>query len=457
MLQRKFTTELSRFLQEEPDKIMLVNGARQIGKSYLIRYVSQQQFAHYIEINLQADKEGARTFANVHSVQDFYVQLGIYAGQDLGNREDTIVFLDEIQAYPHLLTLLKFLNQDARYRYIASGSQLGIALKMTPSTPMGSIAIKQMYPLDFEEFLWAMGANSESISAVRSQFEKREMLNESMHDYLLRMFRYYLIVGGMPEAVNQFVMDQNIAKVRAIQKDIIELYRVDASQYDEERKLKIRIIYDLIPSLLENKKKRVVYRDIEHIKSKRYENYEEEFDYLTASGVAMAVRAISNPHFPLKESEQKNLLKLYIDDVGLLTSLLYGMNANAILDDIKSINLGTVYESAVAQELHAHGCPLFYYDNKKLGEVDFIIDDYSNLSVLPIEVKSGKDYYVHSALDKFIFNKDYSVKDAIVLCNQREVKTDKDGVTYMPVYYSMFIQGNNSTKDVILPLPEMPI
>ena len=457
MLQRKFTTELSRFLHEEPDKIMLVNGARQIGKSYLIRYVSQQQFAHYIEINLQADKEGARTFANVHSVQDFYVQLGIFAGNELGSREDTIIFLDEIQAYPHLLTMLKFLNQDARYRYIASGSQLGIALKMTPSTPMGSVAIKQMYPLDFEEFLWAMGANSESISAIRSQFEKREMLNESLHEYVMRLFRLYLIVGGMPEAVNQFVQDQNITKVRAIQKDIIELYRVDASQYDEERKLKIRTIYDLIPSLLENKKKRVVYRDIEHIKSKRYENYEEEFDYLTASGVAMAVRAISNPHFPLKESEQKNLLKLYINDVGLLTSLLYGMNANAILDDIKSINLGTVYESAVAQELHAHGCPLFYYDNKKLGEVDFIIDDYTNLSVLPIEVKSGKDYYVHSALDKFISNKDYSVKDAIVFSNRREVKTDKDGVTYMPVYYSMFIQGNNSTKDVILPLPEMPI
>ncbi len=457
MLQRKFTTELSRFLHEEPDKIMLVNGARQIGKSYLIRYISQQQFAHYIEINLQADKEGARTFANVHSVQDFYVQLGILAGNELGSREDTIIFLDEIQAYPHLLTMLKFLNQDARYRYIASGSQLGIALKMTPSTPMGSIAIKQMYPLDFEEFLWAMGANPESISAIRSQFEKHEMLNESLHEYVMRLFRLYLIVGGMPEAVNQFVQDQNITKVRAIQKDIIELYRVDASQYDEERKLKIRTIYDLIPSLLENKKKRVVYRDIEHIKSKRYEHYEEEFDYLTASGVAMAVRAISNPHFPLKESEQKNLLKLYINDVGLLTSLLYGMNANAILDDIKSINLGTVYESAVAQELHAHGCPLFYYDNKKLGEVDFIIDDYTNLSVLPIEVKSGKDYYVHSALDKFISNKDYAVKDAIVLSNRREVKTDKDGVTYMPVYYSMFIQGNNSTKDVILPLPEMPI
>lgn len=456
MLQRKFTTDLSRFLQEEPDKIMLVNGARQIGKSYLIRYVSQQLFANYIEINLQEDKEGARTFANVHSVQDFYVQLGIFAGQRLGSREDTIVFLDEIQAYPHLLTLLKFLNQDARYRYIASGSQLGIALKMTPSTPMGSVAIKQMYPLDFEEFLWAMGANTDSIAALRSQFEKRESVNESMHDYLLRLFRYYLIVGGMPEAVNQFVHNQNIAKVRAIQQDIIELYRIDASQYDEEQKLKIRTIYDLIPSILENKKKRVVYRDIEHNKNKRYEHYEEEFDYLTASGVAMAVRAISNPHFPLKESEQKNLLKLYLNDVGLLTCLLYGMNANAILEDIKSINLGTVYESAIAQELHAHGCSLFYYDNKKLGEVDFIIDDYTNLSVLPIEVKSGKDYYVHSALDKFIANEDYSVKEAMVLCNQREVEIDKDGITYLPVYYSMFIAGNKSTEDMILSIPKMP-
>lgn len=456
MLQRKFTTELSRFLQDEPDKIMLVNGARQIGKSYLIRYVSQQLFAHYIEINLQEDNEGARTFANVHSVQDFYVQLGIFAGNELGSREDTIVFLDEIQAYPHLLTLLKFLNQDARYRYIASGSQLGIALKMTPSTPMGSVAIKQMYPLDFEEFLWAMGANTDSIAAIRSQFEKREMLNESLHEYVMRIFRFYLIVGGMPEAVNQFVQDQNITKVRAIQRDIIELYRVDASQYDEERKLKIRTIYDLIPSLLENKKKRVVYRDIEHNKNKRYEHYEEEFEYLTASGVAMAVRAISNPHFPLKESEQKNLLKLYINDVGLLTCLLYNMNVNAILEDLKSINLGTVYESAVAQELHAHGCSLFYYDNKKLGEVDFIIDDYGHLSVLPIEVKSGKDYYVHSALDKFISNEDYSVKDAIVLCNRREIKTDKDGVTCMPVYYAMFIQDTKPTTDVILSLPTMP-
>ena len=456
MLRRKFTTEISRFLKEENKKILLVNGARQIGKSYLIRYVCRQMFPHYIEINLQEDKDGSQTFSSVHSVQDFYVQLGIMAGTNLGDYSDTIIFLDEIQVYPHLLALLKFLNQDGRYRYIASGSQLGMALKMTTSTPMGSVAVKQMYPLDFEEFLWAMGANEEAIEAMRERFTLRQPLNGSLHEYMMRMFRFYLIVGGMPEAVNQFVKDQNIALVRSIQEDIINLYRVDVSQYDEERKLKIRTIYDLIPSLMENKKKRVVYRDIEQNRNKRYEHYEEEFDYLTASGVALDVRAISNPNFPLKESQQKNLLKLYLNDVGLLTLQLYGINVNAILNDVRSINLGTVYESAVAQELHAHGYPLFYYDNKKLGGVDFLVDDYNSLSVLPIEVKSGKDYYVHSALDKFVKNKDYSVEEAVILCNQREVQTDKNGCTYLPVYYSMFLRREDDSTDTVLTIPEMP-
>ena len=456
MLQRKFTDQIQSFLTNEPDKIMLVNGARQIGKSYLIRYVCQQKFAHYIELNLLEDKDGPRNFANVHSPQDFYVQLGVLAGSDLGTREDTVIFFDEIQAYPHLLTMLKFLNQDARYRYIASGSQLGIALKMTTSTPMGSVAIRQMYPLDFEEFLWAMGAGKEAISAIRGQLEQRVALNESLHEYLLKMFRYYLIVGGMPEAVKQFVENQNISSVRSIQRDIIELYKVDASQYDEEKKLHIRTIYDLIPSVLENKKKRIVYREIENNKNKRFEHYEEEFDYLTASGVALKVSAISNPHFPLRESEHKNLLKLYLNDVGLLTFLLYDTNVNAILSDECSVNLGTVYESVVAQELHAHGHSLYYYDNKKIGEVDFLVDDFDDVSVLPLEVKSGKDYYVHSALSKFIKNEDYTVNKAFVLNNNREVSANADGIIYMPVYYVMFIKRDSLTNDTVLSIPTMP-
>lgn len=455
MLYRKFTTEIEDFLKKEPRKILMINGARQIGKSYIIRFVCKNLFKNYVEINLKEDMEGDRIFSEVQTTQDFYIQLGIAAGKKLGKKEDTIIFLDEIQAYPHLMTMLKFLNQEGRYRYICSGSQLGIALKQTPSTPMGSIAIKQMYPLDFEEFLLALNVSQNTIDSMREQFYNEQPLSESLHNYIMKMFQYYLLVGGLPDPVNHFVATQNIQHVRNAQKDIIELYKIDASQYDEERRLKIRRIYDLIPSNLENKKKRVVFNEIENKKGKYHNNYGEEFDYLTASGVAIDVRAISNPHFPLRESEKKNLLKLYLNDVGLLTLALYDLNVNAILNEEKSIYLGTVYESVVAQELHAHGFPMFYYDNKKLGEVDFLIDDFNSLSVLPIEVKSGKDYYIHSALNTFIGKPDYNVKKGIVFNSKREV-TKKNGAVYMPVYYSMFLDHNVKEADMVLKLPELP-
>ena len=370
---------------------------------------------------------------------DFYFQLGLIAGDKLGSREDTIIFLDEIQAYPHLLTMLKFLNQEKRYRYIASGSQLGVALYETPSVPMGSIETVQMFPLDFEEFLWAMGFAGESIEEIGRKLENRESLDKSSHEYLMKQLKYYLLVGGLPEAVSVFVQSRNLFNVRKIQKDIHNLYGIDASQYDRERKLKIRKIFDMIPSNMENRKKRVVYQKIEDKKGKHYADYVDEFDYLISSGITLDVTAISNPKFPLKESESKNLIKLYLNDVGILTSLLYGMNAGAVIGDEKSINLGTVYESFVAQELKAHGFKLFYYDNKKRGEVEFLLDDYAGLSVLPVEVKSGKDYKIHSALDTFMTTPEYNIKSAVVLSNSPEVKSE-DGILYMPIYYAMFIR-----------------
>ena len=455
MLYRKFARRLEEFLNNEPRKILLVNGARQIGKSYIIRYVGKQMFKNFVEINLKADKEGMGIFQSVRSVDDFYLQLGAIAGDKLGNKQDTIVFLDEIQSYPHLMTMLKFLNEEARYRYIASGSELGVALAQTPSVPIGSIAIEQMYPLDFEEFLLAMGCGQNTIDGVRRRFENRQSLNDSMHNYMLQQFKLYLLVGGMPDAINKFLENRNITQVRNIQRDIHTLYRIDASQYDEEKKLVIRNIYDLIPSNMENKKKRIIVKNIEGKSGhKQYSDYAEEFEYLTNSGVVLQVRAISNPKFPLLESESKNLLKLYLSDVGLLTNLLLGTNVNAVLGDVLSINLGSVYESVVAQELHAHGFQLHYYDNKQRGEVDFLIDDYDSLTVLPIEVKSGKDYKVHSALDRFIATPDYHISRAVVLSNEQKVYDDK-GITYMPVYYVMFFK-NLSVADGDCIIPEIP-
>lgn len=451
MLRRKFTTLLTRFLQEEQNKILLVNGARQIGKSFLIRYVGHKMFKHYIEINLKEDKEGEQVFSQVHTTQDLYMRLSNYYTKPLGNKNDTLVFLDEIQSYPHLLTMLKFLNQEGRYRFIASGSQLGIALSQTPSVPLGSIVIEQMFPLDFEEFLWATGVSDEWISHIRQCFEQDQAVDETTHNLLLKRFQYYLLVGGLPDAINRYLEDRNMTRVRAIHRDIYNLYRIDASQYDSDHKLKIRRIYDLIPSNLENKRKRIVYKHIENKTGKHFSDYADEFEYLSNSGVALEVTAISNPRFPLRESEQKRLIKLYLNDVGLLTNLLYGLNVNAILQDIKSINLGTVYESVVAQELHAHGFSLHYYDNKQKGEVDFLIDDFNQMQVLPIEIKSGKDYTQHSALTKFISTKEYGIDRAIVFSNERQVNSI-NGITYMPIYYCMFLKnGVYSEEETILP------
>lgn len=440
MLYRKFTDRLEKFLREEPRKILLVNGARQVGKSYLIRYVGKKLFRNFVELNLKADSDGMRIFEGVRSTEDFYLQLGAIAGSNLGSCEDTLVFLDEIQSYPHLMTMLKFLNEERRYRYIASGSQLGIALSQTPSVPIGSISIEQMSPLDFEEFLLAMGCGSDVIGSMRECFSRREALSEAMHNYILRQFKIYLLVGGMPEAINKFVETRNIAQVRKIQSDIHALYKIDASQHDADKKLMIRKIYDMIPSNMENRKKRIVVKRIDDSRGhKQFSDYANEFEYLTNSGVALPVQAISNPKFPLLESESKNLLKLYMSDVGILSGLLYGTNINAVLGDEKSVNLGAVYESAVAQELNAHGYSLHYYDNKQRGEVDFLVDDYASLSVLPIEVKSGKDYRIHSALDNFLATPDYRISKALVLSNAREV-TEEGGITYMPIYYNVLRQ-----------------
>lgn len=450
MLERKFTQLLEHFLMEEPNKILLVNGARQIGKSYLIRYVGQKLFSHFVEINLREDMEGDQVFADVHTSNDLYMRLSNYYSKPLGNKSNTLVFLDEIQSYPHLMTMLKFLNQESRYRFIASGSQLGIALSETPSVPLGSVTIEQMYPLDFEEFLWATGIGKEWIDNIREHFIHEQALDESTHNILLKRFQYYLLVGGLPEAINNYLADRNMVRVRQTHRDIHNLYRIDASQYDEEHKLKIRKIYDLIPSNLENKKKRIVYKNIEDKKGKTFSDYADEFEYLTNSGVALEVSAISNPRFPLAESDQKKLVKLYLNDVGLLTNLLYELNVNAVLQDIKSINLGTVYESVVAQELVAHGFKLHYYDNKKKGEVDFLVDDHDNLTVLPLEIKSGKNYTEHSALTNFLETADYGINRAVVFSNEREI-FKKKGVTYLPIYYCMFLNNKHSDKPVILP------
>lgn len=440
MLNRKIESLIESHLKSNSKKILLIDGARQVGKTYIIRHVGKKLFENFIEINMVEDSLGDRLFANTKTVEDFYLQVSMISGSKMKQKENTLIFIDEIQAYPHLLTLLKFLREDDRFTFIASGSLLGVTLSQTTSIPIGSIRKVRMFPLDFEEFLYANGMNEIAITAMQKKFERLEALEEPIHVKMMDLFRKYLLVGGLPDAVNSYLSDKNIQAVREIQSEIHDYYAADASKYDEEKKLKIRRIYDLIPSNMENKKKRVVAQDIENKRGKTFGSYQEEFEYLISAGIALNVQAISNPVFPLIESSGKNLLKLYLNDVGILTGILYGNNIRAILDDEMSVNLGSVYETAVACELIAHGYKLFYYDNRSKGEVDYLIDDYDSLSAVPIEVKSGKDYTVHSALNAFVQNDDYRIKKAFVLSNAREITT-KGKITYIPIYYIMFFRN----------------
>lgn len=443
MLYRKIASKIESFLKLGKKRMLVVSGARQVGKSYIIREVGMRLYSNFIEVNMEVDKQSNRLFENARTVEDFMIALSTIAGAKMKDSEKTLVFIDEIQAYSHLLTLAKFLVEDGRFTYIASGSQLGIALKTTQSIPIGSIELLSMYPLDFEEFLIANGVGELLINEMRRKFEAKEALNESLHMKVMDYFRKYLLVGGMPSAVNTYLSEHNMVSVRNIHRDINLLYKNDAAKYESEslRKLKIQRIYDMVPSNLEKVKKRIVAKDIELKKGKRMADYQDEFEYLISSGITLEVQAISKPSYPLVENSGKNLLKLYMSDIGLLTGILYHNDVQPIMNDNCGVNLGSVYENVVAQELKAHGFKLYYYDNKKNGEVDFLIDSVDLLSVLPIEVKSGKDYYIHTALNNLLKVEEYKISNGIVFSNEAKVYTNGN-VIYMPIYYVMFLRSS---------------
>ena len=439
MLRRKIEKDIKDYLSTPQDRILVVQGARQVGKSFIIREIGKQLFTNFIEVNLAEDKNNERLYESVKSVDDLYLRLSITYGDQLtGDKNDTLIFLDEIQEYPQLITLLKFLNSDSRFRFICSGSLLGITLQNVVSIPVGSIRLLDMYPLDFKEFLWANGVNDYALESIKERLVSGMELDAAIHTRLLDLWKKYLVVGGMPAAVVCFKESKNYSLVRGIQNDINRLYEADATKYDREHKLKIIRLYKLIPSNMENKKKRVSLVHIENKKGSRFSDYEDEFEFLISSGIALEVKAVSNPKFPLVETETKNLLKLYINDPGLLTSILYREEIRAVLDDYKSINLGSVYETAVAAQLKSNGHDLYYYDNKKKGEVDFLINSYKDLTVLPIEVKSGKDYKSHSAISKLVTDREYNITRGIVLSNSEEVKKEGD-IRYYPIYFSTFL------------------
>ena len=436
MFYRKIEERINRYYADKNAKILVIDGARQIGKSFIIRETGKKFFKHFVEINLKDDSEGDKLFESVRTTEDFYLQVSALYGNNLGDVSDTMIFLDEIQVYPHLLTMLKPLRADARYRYICSGSLLGITLQHT-FIPMGSIDEVKMFPMDFEEFLLANNVGKDVISYLRKCFADQTPPSEGIHKTILGLFKRYLLSGGLPDSVKAFVEAKNVYTMRENQALTYKYYSDDVAKYDKEHSLKIRRIYDYLPSYMENKVKRIQFKKIEDAPKASMGRYQDEFDYLLSSGCVLGAKAISNPVFPLCESASKNLIKLYYNDVGLLTNLLYKNNIDAVLNKDSGVNLGSVYETACAMELSAHGHDLYYFDSKKVGEVDFLINDYENTSILPIEIKSGNDQNNFRAIPKLV-KEPYNLQKGYIFGNENGISSKSNLVTF-PIYMIMFL------------------
>lgn len=436
MFYRKIEERINRYYADKNAKILVIDGARQIGKSFIIRETGKKFFKHFVEINLKDDSEGDKLFESVRTTEDFYLQVSALYGNNLGDVSDTMIFLDEIQVYPHLLTMLKPLKADARYRYICSGSLLGITLQHT-FIPMGSIDEVKMFPMDFEEFLLANNVGKDVISYLRKCFADQTPPSEGIHKTILGLFKRYLLSGGLPDSVKAFVEAKNVYTMRENQALTYKYYSDDAAKYDKEHSLKIRRIYDYLSSYMENKVKRIQFKKIEDAPKASMGRYQDEFDYLISSGCVLGAKAISNPVFPLCESASKNLIKLYYNDVGLLTNLLYKNNIDAVLNKDSGVNLGSVYETACAMELSAHGHDLYYFDSKKVGEVDFLINDYENTSILPIEIKSGNDQNNFRAIPKLV-KEPYNLQKGYIFGNENGISSKSNLVTF-PIYMIMFL------------------
>ena len=431
MIKRK----IDRFIEQyyaTTHNALLVTGARQIGKTYSIRQFGEQ-FESFIEINFVDMPDAVGIFKGAKGVKDLLLRLSSYVTKPL-IKGKTLVFFDEVQLCPEIVTAMKFLVDEGSYRYILSGSLLGVELKDLRSEPVGYMGVKDMYPLDFEEFIGAVGVSRQVVDSLHKAWDDRVSVDDVVHNKMMELFRLYLVVGGMPAAVEAYLQTNNLQKVLAIQQDIIRLYERDIAQYDRNNKLYIEEIFRLIPPELNAKNKRFILKSLNE--KARFDKYENSFLWLKNAGVALPVYNVEEPKMPLLLSRSRNLFKLFQSDVGLLAAqYAEGLQLRIISGD-SAINYGSVYENAVAQELLAHGIELYYYNNKKRGELDFVIE-YGG-RILPIEVKSGKDYEVHRALSNVMDCEEYDLPEAIVLCNDNLRKVDR--VTYAPVYMIMFIE-----------------
>lgn len=438
MIERKAEKRVKEWIETEKDALM-ITGARQIGKTYLIRKCLKESKIPYIELNFIEQPELVELFSGAKDANELLMRLSLVSSTEL-EKGKTIIFLDEIQEFKDIVTRIKFLVEEGSYRYIMSGSLLGVELNDLRSAPVGYLSVYDMYPLEFQEFAKAVGVSEEVIRTIKECFIKRIPVDSFIHSKMMDVFYLYLIIGGMPEAVDTYITTNDLAKVARIHEKIIRLYKKDFSKYEIRYKLKLQEIYDAMPGQLDQKNKRFQFNRIG--KGMSYDRMENDFLWLKDAGVAIPVYNISEPKLPLVISENRNLFKLFLSDVGLLTSCYSNQVKIAILNKEKSINNGALFENVIAQELLAKGHKEFYFNSKKQGELDFVIE--LDGEVTPLEIKSGKDYKRHSALNNVLGNEEYEIQRAYIL-SEGNVEVDGKKI-YIPIYMIMFFENTEIDK-----------
>lgn len=432
MLFRKAKKEIENWLDQGKDAL-LVTGVRQCGKKYLVKETLKERGVSYVEFNFikTPSLKGIFRSAIDEDADKFLAELIVAARKPL--KDGDVIFLDEVQEIKDVVTAIKFLVEQGRYRYILSGSLLGVELKGLRSAPVGYLTTVEMYPLDLEEFYIANGLGKDVIERIKGNFEKKEPVDDFIHNALIEAFYRYLIVGGMPEAVQKYVDTQDLNAMSRIHKKIYREYKRDFTKYEAEKKLKLIRTYDLIPSELSQKNKRYQFTDLDP--ELHFDRYENSFNWLIDAGVAIPVYNVTEFAIPLEASKKSNLFKLFLSDVGMLTTFYGPATQLKLLSRGKDINCGAMFENFVAEELNSHGFKCFYFNSKKHGEVDSLVEYRGNL--LPIEVKSGKDYQKHSALTYFMSTDQF--KSAIVLSDYNV--QEKGNILYLPIYMTMFLHN----------------
>lgn len=420
---------------------LLIEGARQIGKTFSIRQFGKK-FKTYIEINFIEQPEAISLFKDLSNTKDLLARLSLFTKQKLIKR-DTLIFFDEVQICPEVITYIKFLVDEGSYNYILSGSLLGIEINDLRSVPVGYLTIKRMFPLTFREFALNLGLNSSILENLETSFKEKKPVDDFIHKKMMELFRVYLVVGGMPAAVNRYIETNNLNEVIDIQNQIVNLYKKDITQYDKNNKLAIAQIFELIAPQLNSQNKRFIIKDIKS--GVKFDRYENSFLWLKDAGVALPVYNVETPKIPLKLSKSRSLFKLFMSDVGLLASeYSQGIQLKIISGDDK-LNYGAIFENYIAQEITACEHDLYYYNNKKRGELDFLIE-YDG-EVLPIEVKSGKDYKVHRALSNIMDCGEFNLNRALIF-NNSNLKVEGK-LTYAPIYMAMFLKQEIKDEDSI--------